>query len=182
MCNLPGTGRWDFIIKRAPQGLATTALFDALRPGDAIRLDGPYGTAFLREEAPRDLLLVGGGSGLSPMISIARAAAAAPELAGRRIDFLYGGRAPRDVCGEAILAELPGYGDRVRYTAAISTPADGWSGPVGFLHEVALERFGAALKDKEVYYAGPPAMAAAIQVVLQEAEVPPEQIHYDEFY
>lgn len=182
MCNLPGEGEWRFLIKRVPGGKATTALFEELEPGDSVRLDGPYGCAYLREEAPRDLLLIAGGSGLSPMISIARAAAAVPSLAGREIHFLYGGRAPRDICGEPMLAGLPGFGSRIRYAAAVSEPSEAWIGPTGFVHEVARDLYGSRLQGFEIYFAGPPAMAQAVQLMLHEAAVSREQIHFDEFY
>lgn len=182
MCNLPGEREWRFQIKRVPGGAATGVLFDALRPGDAVPIDGPYGHAYLREDRPRDLLLAAGGSGLSPMISIARAAAASPSLAGREIHFLYGGRLPRDICGEPILARLPGFGARLRYTAAISQPAEDWPGATGFLHEVVRATYGGRLTAFEVYFAGPSPMARAMQVMLHEAGVPAEQVHFDEFY
>ena len=74
MCNVTDDGaEWHFQIKRAPGGAATAQLFDTLAVGDAIRVDGPYGMAYLREDVPRDVLCFAGGSGLSPMISIARA-------------------------------------------------------------------------------------------------------------
>ena len=182
MCNLPGEGVWAFQIKRVPGGAATGALFDALRPGDAVTLDGPYGTAFLREDAPRDLLLVAGGSGLSPMVSIARAAVASPALEGRAIRFFYGGRAPRDLCAESLLEGLPGWGDRVTCVSAISEAAGGWDGPRGFIHDVVREAMGDALPDHEVYFAGPAVMATAMQTMLNEAGVPASQLHFDEFY
>ena len=182
MCNLPGEGEWRFQIKRVPGGAATGVLFDDLKPGDAVAIDGPFGHAYLREDRPRDLLLVAGGSGLSPMISIARVAIASPALGGRQIHFLYGGRQPRDICGEAILAELPGYGERLSYLAAISEPAENWDGPTGFIHEVVRETFADRLNAFEIYFAGPSAMAQATLTMLHEAGVSPEHTHFDEFY
>ena len=186
MCNLPDDGgQWHFQIKRVPGGAATTLLFDRLATGDGIAIDGPYGMAYLREDAPRDLLCIAGGSGLSPMVSIARAAAASKALAGRQIHFLYGGRGVRDLCGESLLAQLPGFGERLHYHAALSE-ADGrdesWTGRTGFIHDVAAELFGDRLGALEIYFAGPPAMAEATQRMLYEAKVPPEQIHFDQFY
>lgn len=182
MSNLPGAGEWRFQIKRVPGGEATSVLFDALWRGDSVGIDGPYGHAYLREDRPRDLLLVAGGSGLSPMVSIARAAATSPALSDRAIHFLYGGRQPRDICGEPMLMDLPGYGKRVTYQAAISEEADGWAGPTGFIHEVARDLYGDRLDDFEIYFAGPSAMAQAMQTMLREAGVPAEHTHFDEFY
>lgn len=183
MSNLPGEdGLWKFQVRRVPGGAATTVLFDRLRPGDPLSLDGPYGLAYLRTDAPRDLVLLAGGSGLSPMASIARGALAAPALAGRAIHVFFGGRGPADVQAAAFLPALDP--SRVHLTAAISDPAlaEGWSGPTGFIHEVAAARMGEALRDCEIYFAGPPAMATAVQSMLHGLGVPRGQIHFDEFY
>lgn len=186
MSNITTDGsQWHFQIKRVPQGVATTCLFDQVRIGDTLELDGPYGTAFLREDAPRDILCLAGGSGLSPMISITRAAAISEKLKGRQIDFVFGGRATRDVCGREFLTELPGFGERIHFHAAISNPGPEdaeWDGHTGFIHDVAHEIFGDSIRDKEIYFAGPPLMAQAVQKLLFELKVPPEQIHFDEFY
>ena len=61
---------------------------------------------WLRRDAPRDILCLAGGSGLAPMISIARGAMTEPRLAQRQLHFLYGGRTEADICGEDILREL----------------------------------------------------------------------------
>jgi toluene monooxygenase electron transfer component len=182
-CDVDGeAGAWAFQIKRVPGGAATGVLFDQLQIGDTIEADGPFGMAYLRENAPRDILCIAGGSGLSPMMSIARAAAANPALAERNIHFAYGGRSPRDICGETMLAELPGWGKRIHYTAAISEPDKDWAGRTGFVHQVALDLYGARLPELEIYFAGPPAMAEAAQMMLYETKVPADQVHFDQFY
>lgn len=182
MSNLSGTDLWQFQIKRVPGGAATGVLFDRLRPGDAITLDGPYGLAYLRRDAPRDLVLLAGGSGLSPMVAIARAALVEPALADRRVHVFFGGRGPADLVAADCLAGLdPG---RLTLVRAASDPAasDGWAGETGFIHEVADRHLGDSLAQCEIYFAGPPAMAQAIQLALRARAVPQGQIHFDEFY
>ncbi len=182
-CNTDGeTGAWSFQIKRVLGGAATGALFDNLKSGAKIKADGPYGLAYLRPDAPRDLLLVAGGSGLSPMISIARAAESAETLKDRQIRFFYGGRGARDICGEALLSELAGFGDRITYDCAVSEPDPSWSGLTGFVHDAVREAHGDRLADFEIYFAGPPAMGEAMQRMLYEAKVPTDQVHFDQFY
>jgi toluene monooxygenase electron transfer component len=181
-----GTGRWDFQIKKVPDGAGTTALFERLQPGDTLRIDGPYGMAYLRTDSPRDIVCIAGGSGLAPVLSIARGMAANPAMATRKLHFFYGGRRPEDICGEDMLRELPGYGGRIFYHAIISMPESqgpgNWSGKVGWVHDLALETIGKALAEHEIYFAGPPAMAQAVQRMLMQEQVPPAQIHYDPFY
>jgi toluene monooxygenase electron transfer component len=188
ICNIPDPGEeWHFQIKRVPGGSATERLFGSVGVGQVISVDGPYGTAYLREAAPRDILCLAGGSGLSPMISIARTAAQSPALADRTLHFIYGGRTARDICGESMLKCLPGYGRRIFYYAAVSAPeSDPYSPPrkgrIGLLPDVAREVFGEHLADFEIYFAGSPAMAEAVIRMLVELRVPLNQVHYDRFY
>ena len=187
MCNITDDGaEWHFQIKLVPDGAATPRLFREIAIGDTIRVDGPFGMAYLREEAPRDVLCLAGGSGLSPMISIARGFAGSQQLTGRNLHFVYGGRAARDICGEPMLKCLPGFGERIFYHPAISSPESDpettWAGRVGFVHAVAQEMHGENLKDFEIYFAGPPPMAEAVQHMLIKMKVPQTQVHFDRFY
>ncbi len=181
MSNLPGRGEWRFMIKRVPGGTATGHLFDAAKPGDAIMIDGPYGTAWLHEDAPRDIILLAGGSGLSPMVSIALGADAAGMLESRKLHFFYGCRDTADLFDTGVFG---GLGERIEFTAALSEPASAgeWTGATGFLHDVVLERIGSRLPDHEIYFAGPAVMSAAVQKALFDAGVPVDQMHFDEFY
>ena len=181
-----GGASWHFQVKRTPAGAGTSALFEQVKVGDTLALDGPYGLAYLRTDSGRDITCIAGGSGLAPVISIARGVAADPAMAGVKLNLFYGGRAARDICGEDMLRALPGYGERFFFHPIISMP-DGdspqqWSGKVGFVHELALEVQGPDLAQQEIYFAGPPAMAQAVQQMLMEAGVPGAQVHYDAFY
>ena len=186
MCNIAQDGAtWHFQVRRVPGGQGGAVLFDGLRTGDTVAFDGPYGLAYLRTDNERDIVCIAGGSGLAPMISIARGMAANPALASRKLHFFYGGRTARDICGGDMLAELPGFGERIFWHPVISMPeVDGhqWNGPTGFVHQLAGDTLGAALREHEIYFAGPPAMAQAVQRMLYEAGVPAAQVHYDAFY
>jgi toluene monooxygenase electron transfer component len=77
LSNLPNVeGRWQFGIRRVPGGKVSNALFDRLQAGGDIVLDGPYGIACLRADSARPIACIGGGSGLAPLLSIVRGAAA----------------------------------------------------------------------------------------------------------
>jgi toluene monooxygenase electron transfer component len=187
MSNLANAaGEWHFQVRRVPGGQATTCLFDQIRIGNAVEIDGPYGLAWLRECSPRDIVCVAGGSGLAPMISIARGAAAAGLLATRQLHFFYGARTPHDVCGEAILRGLPHHASSIRYHAVVSSPDAGetpWSGETGFVHDAVVRRLGPELANHEFYFAGPPPMTQALQEQLMVKHlVPFQQIHFDRFF
>lgn len=188
MSNLPNPlGAWHFQIRRVPRGQATRQLFDVCKVGEEVELDGPYGLAYLRQDSARDIVCIAGGSGLAPMVSIARGAAAAGLLSTRRLHFIYGGREPRDLCGESYLRELPGYGDAISYHPVVSdarsAEAAGWTGSVGFVHEWLPRLLGERLAEYEIYFAGPPPMTQAIQEMLMvRYRVPFEQIHFDRYF
>ncbi len=178
-------GEWHFQIRRVPHGQGTHTLFDRLRLGDEIGLDGPYGVASLRTESPRDIVCVGGGSGLAPMISIARGASEAGMLGERTLYFFYGARTPRDVCGEDMLRALPGFGERIRFIPVVSLPGeDGqWSGATGYVHDQLEHVLPERMAGYEFYFAGPPPMTQAIQELLMIGhQVPFGQIHFDRFF
>jgi toluene monooxygenase electron transfer component len=180
MSNLAADGEWRFMIRRAPAGAATGALFSS-EPGARLVLDGPYGTAHLDEESPRDIVLLAGGSGLSPMVSIARAAAETEMLETRSLHVFYGARQTEDLCDASVLGTEAAA--KARFVAALSDPGSGgWGGPHGFLHDVVEADMGPELKDCEIYFAGPAAMSAAVQKMAHEAGVPQGQLHFDEFY
>jgi toluene monooxygenase electron transfer component len=194
MSNIAGTRNWQFQIKRVPGGQATGVLFDVLKHGGTVRVDGPYGHAYLRPDAPRDIVCIAGGSGIAPAVSIARGIAESASLAGRHLYFFYGGRRPADICGQDVLLALPQLRGRYTYIPVISEPGGGeptepaggaiddWSGRSGFVHEAVADLLGDSLPAYEFYFAGPPAMAVAVQRMLIEAKVPRGQMHFDQFY
>jgi len=181
-----------FQVRRVPGGKGGTVLFDVMQPGARIEIDGPYGHAWLRREETRDIVCLAGGSGLAPMVSIARGMAADPALRDVNLHFLYGGRTSKDLCGKDMLEALPGFGERIRYHAAVSALEASEGGQtgvasidvdhIGFVHELADTLLGDRLRDMEIYFAGPPAMGAAVQHMLLARQVSFDRVHFDQFY
>jgi toluene monooxygenase electron transfer component len=179
-----GGAEWHFQIRRVPGGMATSVLFDRSGKQTEFMIDGPYGNAFLREDSTRDVICVAGGSGLAPMLSVARGVSFSPKLTGRRVRFFMGGRTADDIAGENELRALPGFGDTLSFHPVISTPdAPGaWRGAKGLVHEAAAEALDGRLGDFEWYFAGPPPMVAATESMLDSAGVSREQIHFDRYF
>ncbi|GAB2180128.1 anthranilate 1,2-dioxygenase electron transfer component AntC [Denitratisoma sp. agr-D3] len=182
MSNLPnGEGVWQFIIRKVPGGEFTSRLFEQCQPGGGIRLDGPYGMAWLRQQAGRDIVCIAGGSGLAPMLSIVRGAMAMPIPPA--VHFYYGARSRADVCGEEEVAALAGQGNGLRHVIAVSLPDPAWSGRRGFIHQCLEEDLASRFKEFEFYLAGPPAMVEAVQeMLILRHQVPLGQIHQDRFF
>lgn len=177
-------GLWRFVIKRMANGAGGHALFDVMGRGDAIMLDGPYGLSYLRQDSPRNVVCIAGGSGLSPVLSILSAAAhdGRPD---RRLTLYYGGRRPSDLCADELIARDRDLDRHLTRHYAVSDESSGepWSGERGFIHDVArrgLEAQGDPA-DNDYYFCGPPVMTDAVQQVLLGLKVPVSQIFYDRF-
>lgn len=179
-------GLWEFMIRRVPQGAFSNALF-SLAPGAALELDGPYGLAFLREDSPRDIVCIAGGSGLAPMVSILDGAACDPEARQRGAWLFYGGRGPGDVPVVEQVLRRHGVDKGLQWHPVVSVPelaqASGWTGETGFVHELLPRKLPRPLAEYEFYLAGPPPMIeAAARLLVAEHKVPQPQLHFDRFF
>ena len=188
MSNLPNPeGIWQFAIKRVPDGAVSPIFVDQLSPGDEVTIDGPYGHAHLRS-TERDVVVVAGGSGLAPMVSVARGLAARPDAGRRRLDFFYGGRGIDDMCASEFVDEVTDALHSIALIEAVSTPTaadtdDGWTGPRGFIHELINFDSLPDLADREIYVAGPPPMTdAVVRALVLELGISTDNIHYDRFF
>jgi propane monooxygenase reductase component len=184
MANAPGEAqRLSFIIKKYPNGAFSSLLDGGLMPGDAITAKGPYGTCFRRENRPGPMLLIGGGSGMSPLWSILTDHIESGEQ--RPVRFFYGARTRADLFHldefAAIAAKLPNF----KFIPALShaVEEDKWDGETGFVHEVVLRHLRAEKLEGAIdaYGCGPTPMIDALLPVLQMNGVEPEHIYFDKF-
>lgn len=182
MSNLPnGAGEWRFVVRRVPGGRGSNALFDDVAIGDEIPLDAPYGHAHFREEVTRDVVLIAGGSGIGPIVSIARAALAAEPR--RRVIVFEGARTRADLGFEKLMGEAIAGVDG--YVPVLSAEAEGsdWAGARGFVHAELEARLADRREECEFYFAGPPPMIEALQdLLIMRWTVPVGRIHYDRFF
>ena len=184
MANPPTGGTTlEFIVKKYADGAFSALLDGGLEPGDAVVARGPFGTCFRREGRSGALLLIGGGSGMSPLWSILRDHIASGEQ--RPVRFFYGARARRDLFlldqFAAFAKSMPDF----QFIPALSdaTPEDAWGGESGFIHDVVARTLRAQQLDGEIdaYSCGPPPMIDAVLPVLQRAGVEPDRIYFDKF-
>lgn len=169
---------WRFVIRQVPSGLGSGMLF-GLTPGAQLPIDGPYGHGHL-QPGTRDVVCIAGGSGLGPMLSVARGVLAEPGT--RRVHFFLGLRTQAEL---SAVKELDGLDPvRLRLHTVLSSPSAEapWVGPTGFVHEHAERTLAQPLAAHDFYFAGPPRMVEAVQEMLMlRHRVPFEQIHFDRF-
>jgi propane monooxygenase reductase subunit len=173
-------GRLEFIIKVYPDGVFSSFLDERLNVGDRLELTGPYGVFTLREATDEDIVFVGGGAGLAPILALLRSMA--ERGINRRGAFYYGARTARDLCFvdeiKALEEKLPDF----QFIPALSEPGDdeSWAGEVGFITDV-VKRYETDLKRAHAYLCGPPPMVEAAMPLLAQLGVPEKHIYYDKF-
>jgi toluene monooxygenase electron transfer component len=184
MANLPNeAGEWHFIVRKVPDGAGTRHLFEA-DVGDVVSLDAPYGHAVLRDTSERNVCCIAGGSGLAPMLSIARAFDVSPEYRPAHLHFLFGGRTAADICGVPQLQQLAAFGERIFFHSAVSASESAPAGeiPQKFIHELLVDELHEKLNAFDFYCAGPPKMIEAVTAALRERDVSADRIRYDRFF
>ena len=164
-------------------GLASTYMY-SLKTGDKVTISGPYGEFFI-QETEREMLFLGGGAGMAPMRSHIFHLFHT-EKTTRKATFFYGARSVREMFYDDEFKAIQKDFDNFNYIVGLSDPMeeDNWTGPVGFIHDVAFNEYlkdHPAPEDIEYYLCGPPMMLSAVMSMLDNLGVEPEMIRYDEF-
>jgi Na+-transporting NADH:ubiquinone oxidoreductase subunit F len=170
----------ELIVRYVPGGLCTGWIHKALAVGDDVKLTGPFGDFYLREDSNREIIAIGGGSGMAPMRSIIMHLA--EQGMPRKVTLFFGARTLRDLFyGDefrALERKFPGF----RYVPALSEPRsqDNWTGETGFITQT-VQKHVKPDGDREAVLCGPPPMIDAAMKVLPTLGVRPEQIFFDKF-
>jgi CDP-4-dehydro-6-deoxyglucose reductase len=166
-------------VRHVPGGSFTTRVFEEIHEKALLRIQGPLGTFFLREDSARPILMLAGGTGFAPLRGMLVHARAAGIT--RPITLYWGVRARRDLYAgawcERWMSEMPGF----RFVPVLSEPDADWSGARGWVHDALLAEHAADLAAHDVYMAGPPPMVAAARDSFHRAGLPDAQLYYDSF-
>lgn len=179
MASLPGQDHLEFLVRRVPGGITSTRMTSSLRIGDVVHVEGPFGSAYLRERHAGPILCVAGGSGLAPIKSIVGAAA----VAGMRqpIRVYFGVRSKRDLYLVEWFTALRSVHPDMTFIPVLSAPHAPTVHRTGLVSE-AIAQDLADLDGWKAYVAGPPAMVEATGRVLQQRGLQPRDLHADVFF
>ncbi len=171
-------GLLEFVIKVYPDGLFSHFLDTRLAVGDRLELTGPFGVFTLRE-GEEDLVFIGGGAGMAPILSLLRSMA--ERGIRRKATFFYGARTRGDLCFEDELRAIAGKLPDFSYIPALSheSPAE-WDGETGLITDV-VKRLASGLPGAHAYVCGPPPMVEAAVPLLQTLGVAEKRIYFDKF-
>ena len=155
-----------------------------LKPGDKVKVYGPFGE-FFAKETDAEMVFVGGGAGMAPMRSHIFDQLRRLKCK-RKISFWYGARSMREAFYMDEYDSLQAENDNFEWHLALSDPLpeDDWGGYTGFIHQVLFENYlkdHPAPEDCEFYMCGPPMMNAAVINMLLDLGVEPENIMLDDF-
>ncbi|MFC9981141.1 benzoate 1,2-dioxygenase electron transfer component BenC [Gordonia sp. NPDC127522] len=174
--NGPHEDRLTFLIKLTPGGAMSTYLTDRAARGESIAFTGPHGSFFLRE-ADRPVLLLAGGTGVAPILSMLRKLHS--DNSRRTVHLIYGVSTDVDLVAvdeiEWFAGRLPGF----TWDHCVSDPAS--SAPnKGYVMSLIGPRH---LNDGDVaiYLCGPPPMVESVRQHVTQAGIEPTGFYYEKF-
>jgi CDP-4-dehydro-6-deoxyglucose reductase len=168
-------------VRHMPGGRFTDHVFGAMKEKDILRMEGPYGSFFLREESSKPVVLLASGTGFAPIKAIIEQM---QHKAITRPAVLYWGARRRadlymhDWAVQAA-AEMP----NLRYVPVLSEASaeDAWEGRTGFVHQAVMQDFP-SLSGHQVYACGAPVMvASAERDFVAQCGLPADEFFADSF-
>ena len=168
-------------VRHMAGGKFTEHVFGVMKEKEILRIEGPYGSFFLREDSDKPMVLLASGTGFAPIKALIE------HMQYKNITrpavLYWGGRRPGDLYMndwvQAKVAEMP----NLRYVPVISDALaeDGWTGRTGFVHQAVLEDF-ADLSAHQVYACGAPVVVESARADFSAlAGLPAEEFFADPF-
>lgn len=179
LTNLPNwDGTLEFLIRLQPGGAFSTWLAQSARPGDTLSLRGPVGRFVLDETSPRPRILVGGGCGFAPLLSMLRHLAEFQDTQPTHLIFGANTEAELAVAAplEALAAQLP----NLTICCAVWHPQPGWTGFTGTAAEALAQHLESAAGQPDIYLCGPPRLMEAVTQVANDRAIPPARIYSEQ--
>jgi CDP-4-dehydro-6-deoxyglucose reductase len=164
-------------LRHMPGGKFTDHVFGAMKEKEILRVEGPLGSFFLREDSDKPIILLASGTGLAPIKAIVE------HMRAKGIDrpavLYWGCRVRADLYLHDWALEAAAAIPQLRYVPVLSdaTPADAWSGRSGFVHRAVMEDFP-DLSGHEVYACGAPVMVDAARLDFSKRCGLPEEAFY----
>ncbi len=169
-------------------GIASSYIF-TLKPGDKVRMSGPYGDFHPIFNTKNEMMWIGGGAGMAPLRAQIMHMTKTLKTTDRVMNYFYGARALNEVFYLDDFLQLEKEFPNFKFHLALDRPdpaadAAGVKYTPGFVHQVIYDTYlkdHPAPEDIEYYMCGPGPMSAAVNNMLDSLGVEPENIHYDNF-
>jgi ferredoxin-NADP reductase/ferredoxin len=175
LSNLPNwDGRLEFLIRLQPGGAFSTWLGTRARVGDVIETRGPLGHFVLDEASLRPRVLVGGGCGFAPLLSMLRHLADLGDT--QPTTLVFGVNRESELFAADAIDELRDVLPQLRVLYSVWQPEGGWTGFTGTAAEALDHVLGEADTTPDIYVCGPPRLMEAVNAVAAARGVPPERV------
>lgn len=171
--------RLQLHIRHVPGGVFTGQVFGAMKERDMLRFNGPHGSFFVRDESPKPIVLVAGGTGFAPIKSIVEHLVA--EGSARPMAVYWGGRTRADLYLLALGERWAAAGIRFVPVLSDALASDDWQGRGGLVHRAVMDDYS-DLSGHQVYVCGSPAMVAAARSdLVGQCHLPDHEFFADSF-
>ena len=174
------TPQLELHIRHTPGGKFTDHVFSAMKEKEILRVEGPFGSFYLREDSIKPMVMLASGTGFAPIKAMIE------HMQFKNITrpavLYWGGRRPADLYQQewvlAKVAEMP----NLTYVPVVSDalPEDVWTGRTGFVHHAVLQDF-ADLSGYQVYACGAPIVVDSAQTAYIAAGLPEDEFFADSF-
>lgn len=178
---MPQVGGIELHIRHMPGGKFTDHVFGTMKEKEILRIEGPYGSFFLREDSDKPIVLLASGTGFAPIKAVLEQIQ--HKGITRPVALYWGARRPADLYMDAwvqsLLTEMP----NLTYVPVVSNalPEDGWTGRTGFVHQAVLQDTP-DLSGHQVYACGAPIVVDSAQAdYTKKAGLPEHEFFADAF-
>ena len=171
------TGVLRFFIKVLEHGVMSDYVRERAEPGDLITMKGPFGHFYLREPI-RPIVMVAGGTGLAPMLSMFDQMVEIGATT-QPINLLVGANEPSELFSMDLFEYYKSRGLTLKTEIAVVNANPGWSGYVGHVTDLLREDF--INSEVDIYLCGPPPMIEAAESWLSARGVNSRLIHSEKF-
>ncbi len=171
----------DFLelhVRLVEGGQFTSRVFNTMQPKDLLRIEGPHGSFFYREDTRDEILMIAGDTGFAPLKGIIEHILSEQDT--RPIYLYWGVRTEGDLYMRDLAEQCAAEHDNIHFVPVLSEADDSWNGRTGYVHDAVLSDFD-DLSIFDIYACGPPAMIKAAESSFQDKGMKKEQFYYDSF-
>lgn len=171
-------------VRKTATGAASVYMCEAIRPGDVIRSYPPNGKFYteLSSDNRKTYFLIGGGSGITPLYSIAKSVLIAEPMS--NVILYYGNETEDDIMFRTELEDMAASSNRFNLYMTLSLPRAGWNGLKGLISKKEIRNLLSTadrISDSEFFICGPQPMMELSRESLLSSGIPEERIHIEYF-
>ena len=178
--NPPVGATMELHIRHMPGGKFTDHVFKAMKEKEILRIEGPYGSFFLREDSDKPMVLLASGTGFAPIKALIEQMQ--HKGVTRTATLYWGGRRPADLYMHDWVMQKMQEMPNLKYVPVVSDaqPDDHWAGRTGFVHQAVLQDLP-DLSGHQVYACGAPIVVDSARQDYAQAGLPEEEFYADAF-